>query len=209
MATTRASAASALRFRIDMSDLLSDFPWSWCKRRARKVRCFSAQRFPRALSQHSPPRDSRRGCESENLMSSLASAFVTREALAGRNGRDGIDALAALVEMAREGDGRAFDRLMLETQERVVGVAWRLLGSREDARDAAQEVYLRVYRHLGRFRAGHDFHGWLYRITVNVCRDAGRRRRRSPLADGIHAEPGQPAEAEEALLETERWNTLL
>src|SRR5437660_4150939 len=89
---------------------------------------FSAQRFPRALSQHSPPRDSRRGCESENRMSSLASAFVTREALAGRNGRDGIDALAALVERAREGDGRAFDRLMLETQERVVGVAWRLLG---------------------------------------------------------------------------------
>jgi hypothetical protein len=84
---------------------------------------------------------------------------VTREALVGRAGRDGIDALSALVEMAREGDGRAFDRLMIETQEKVVGLAWRLLGSREDARDAAQEVYLRVYRHLGRFRRGAGFPG--------------------------------------------------
>src|ERR1700757_664108 len=127
-------------------------------------------------------------------MSSLASAFVTRETLAGRSGRDGIDALSALVERAREGDGRAFDRLMLETQERVVGVAWRLLGSREDARDAAQEVYLRVFRHLGRFRAERDFYGWLYRITVNVCRDAARRRRRgAPAARGPSVEPGQPA----------------
>ena len=60
-----------------------------------------------------------------------------------------------------------------------VAEAVELLGSREDARDAAQEVYVRVYRHLSRFRAGEDLHGWLYRITVNVCRDALRRRRRS------------------------------
>ena len=142
-------------------------------------------------------------------MSSLASAFVTREALAGPDGRDGIDALAALVERAREGDGRAFDRLMLETQERVVGLSWRLLGSREDARDAAQEVYLRVFRHLGRFRAGEDFRAWLYRITVNVCRDAARRRRRTPVTDAAPPDPGRPAEAEEELLGAERWERLL
>lgn len=143
------------------------------------------------------------------MSSAAAPALLSRSARVGRDRTDTTSALAALVERAREGDGRAFDRLMLETQERVLGLAWRLLGSREDARDAAQEVYLRVFRHLGRFRAGHDFHGWLYRITVNVCRDAGRQRRRSPLAKGIQAEPGRPAEAEEALLETERWNTLL
>ena len=142
-------------------------------------------------------------------MSSLASAFVTREALVGRAGRDGIDALSALVERAREGDGRAFDRLMIETQEKVVGLAWRLLGSREDARDAAQEVYLRVFRHLNRFRAGQDFRGWLYRITVNVCRDAARRRRRAPVSDAAVAERGEPPEAEEALLDAERWSRLL
>ena len=143
-------------------------------------------------------------------MSSLAvPALVTGGALVSRDGREGAGALAALVERAREGDGRAFDRLMLETQERVVGLAWRLLGSREDARDAAQEVYLRVFRHLDRFRPGYDFHGWLYRITVNVCRDAARRRRRAPLAGPPVVEAGRPPEAEENLLDAERWNRLL
>ena len=143
-------------------------------------------------------------------MSSVAApALVTGGARVSRDSADGTSALAALVERAREGDGRAFDRLMLETQERVMGLAWRLLGGREDARDAAQEVYLRVFRHLGRFRAGHDFHGWLYRITVNVCRDAARRRRRAPVVDGPAPDPGQPPRAEEELLGAERWNRLL
>ena len=143
-------------------------------------------------------------------MSSLgAAALVTGEALVSPRGREGAGPLEALIERAREGDGRAFDRLMLETQERVLGLAWRLLGSREDARDAAQEVYLRVFRHLNRFRAGHDFHGWLYRITVNVCRDAARRRRRSPSAAAPALEPACPPEAHARLLDSERWSRLL
>jgi RNA polymerase sigma-70 factor (ECF subfamily) len=87
------------------------------------------------------------------------------------------DTFAALVSLARAGDALAFERLMLLTERRVVTVAWRLLGNREDARDAAQEVFLRVYKYLARFREGEDFHGWLYRITVNVCRDFARKRR--------------------------------
>src|SRR6266571_4902528 len=127
-------------------------------------------------------------------MSSLAApALVTGGLAVSRDGADGASALSALVEKAREGDGRAFDRLMLETQERVLGLAWRLLGSREDARDAAQEVYLRVFRYLGRFRAGHDVHAWIYRITVNVCRDAVRRRRRVPVTGLPVIEPSQAA----------------
>jgi RNA polymerase sigma-70 factor, ECF subfamily len=135
-----------------------------------------------------------------------APAFVTRGA--GMSREQGFSALAALVERAREGEGGAFDLLMLETQERVVGLAWRMLGSREEARDAAQEVYVRVFRHLGRFRAGQDFQGWLYRITVNVCRDAARRRRRSRFVDAA-VEPSAPAAAEEALLGAERWGRVL
>jgi RNA polymerase sigma-70 factor, ECF subfamily len=143
-------------------------------------------------------------------MSSLAAtAAVAGGASVSREAGSGTSPLAALVERAREGDARAFDRLMVETQPRVMGVAWRLLGSREDARDASQEVYLRVFRHLGRFRPGHDFHAWLYRITVNVCRDAARRRSRAPRAGVEVVDPGRPAEAEEDLLGAERWNRLL
>ena len=87
------------------------------------------------------------------------------------------DYFAPLVARARSGDARAFEQLMLATEHRVVSVAWRMLGNREDARDAAQEVYLRVFKHLARFREGEDFRGWLYRIAVNVCRDFARKRR--------------------------------
>lgn len=85
--------------------------------------------------------------------------------------------LSSLVARARTGDSQAFELLMLATEQRVVSVAWRLLGNREDARDAAQEVYLRVFKYLARFREGEDFNAWLYRIAVNVCRDIARKRR--------------------------------
>ena len=86
------------------------------------------------------------------------------------------DPLAALVARVRAGDATAFEGLMAATERKVVATAWRFLGEREDARDAAQEVYMRAYKYLGRFRAGEDFEAWLYGITVNVCRDAARRR---------------------------------
>ena len=137
-----------------------------------------------------------------------AQAFLNGGVCGGEAGQAG-GALAALVDRARLGDAHAFDRLMLETQEKVLSIAWRLLGSREDARDAAQEVYVRVYRHLSRFRAGEDLHGWLYRITVNVCRDALRRRRRSPIVAAEAPEPSVRATAEEALLLAERRSSVL
>ena len=89
----------------------------------------------------------------------------------------GVAALSALAERARAGDAAAFEQLMVCTQHKVAATAWRLLGSREDARDATQESYLRAYKYLKSYRPGQDFHGWLYRITVNVCRDMMRTRR--------------------------------
>jgi RNA polymerase sigma-70 factor (ECF subfamily) len=85
---------------------------------------------------------------------------------------------ARLAERAAEGDLEAFDELMVRTERRVVAIAWRMLGNGDDARDAAQEVYLRVYRALERYRPDEPFMAWVYRITVNVCYDEGRRRRR-------------------------------
>lgn len=138
-------------------------------------------------------------------MSSVAATAPVALAVAGtEKASDASSPLAALAERAREGDGRAFDRLMLETQERIVSLAWRMLGNREDARDAAQETFVRLYRHLGKLRTGEDPMGWIYRIAVNVCRDAVRRRRRSPIAGAAAREPQVPARAEEALLAEER-----
>lgn len=89
---------------------------------------------------------------------------------------EGREHFALLVARARSGDAAAFERIMLETERKVVAVAWRMLGDREDARDAAQEVFMRVYKYLDRYKPEQDFNGWLYRITINVCRDAARKR---------------------------------
>src|SRR5437016_13877281 len=108
------------------------------------------------------------------------------------------DYFSALVGRARAGDSLAFEQIMLATEQRVVSIAWRMLGNRDDARDAAQEVYLRVFKYLGRFRAGEDFRGWLYRITINVCHDFVRKRRVSGVTQFEEIEFGQ----ERAALET-------
>jgi len=104
------------------------------------------------LLQHSLPSVSRRECESDVLMSSRCCGGEGG-ARVGQHGAEATCPPGKLVERAGRGDGRAFDRLPLETQQRVLRLAWRLLGSSEDARDVGQEIYLRVFRHLRRFRA--------------------------------------------------------
>ena len=86
--------------------------------------------------------------------------------------------LSLLIERAAAGDRSAFEQIMIYSEHRVIAMTWRMLGNEADARDAAQEVYLRVYKYLGRFRQDQDFFAWLYRITVNVCRDILKQRRR-------------------------------
>lgn len=79
-----------------------------------------------------------------------------------------------LLVRARRGDHRAFEALLARHDRQVLGTAWRLLGRTEDARDAAQEVFLRLYRSLSRLDPERPLAAWLYRVTVNVCRDLRR-----------------------------------
>ncbi len=91
---------------------------------------------------------------------------------------ENITPMALLISRAQSGDLTAFDEIIISHQRKVITLAWRLLGNQDDARDAAQETFLRVYRHLNRFDPTKDFSGWLYRIAVNVCRDLARKRSR-------------------------------
>ena len=84
--------------------------------------------------------------------------------------------LALLIETAAAGDTAAFEEIMILSQQRVMAMTWRMLGNEADARDASQEVFLRVYKYLKRFRQDQDFFAWLYGITINVCRDALKKR---------------------------------
>jgi RNA polymerase sigma-70 factor (ECF subfamily) len=100
-----------------------------------------------------------------------------------------------LILRAQQGDLQAFDQIMIRQQRRVMTLAWRMLGNKEDARDAAQEVFIRVYQNLSKVDPDRDFSGWIYRITINVCRDLAKTRSRNSqlsLEEGI--ETGSLAE---------------
>src|SRR5678816_4531548 len=94
--------------------------------------------------------------------------------------------LVALLNRAASGDAAAFEQIVARHERRVLTLSWRLLGTMEDAQDAAQEVFLRTFKYLHRFDPLRPFEPWLVRLTVNVCRDVGRSRRRrsAVIADG-------------------------
>src|SRR5262249_40101675 len=81
------------------------------------------------------------------------------------------------------GDVSAFEHIVIRYERRVLTLAWRLLGSQADAQDASQEVFLRAFRFLHRFDSTRPFEPWLMRLTVNVCRDIGRKRPSNTVLD--------------------------
>jgi RNA polymerase sigma-70 factor (ECF subfamily) len=88
-----------------------------------------------------------------------------------------------LIRLCQErlpGDPRPFHALVTRYRDRVMDTAYRFLGDRLDAEDVAQEVFLKVYRGLPGFRATSSFSTWLYRITINTCKNELRRRSRRP-----------------------------
>jgi RNA polymerase sigma-70 factor, ECF subfamily len=87
----------------------------------------------------------------------------------------------ALVERLKRGDRAAYEELIASYQGLVYGLAYRLLGDSEEARDVVQEAFLKAYRHIGTFRGECGLKTWLYRLTVNQAsnhRRWWRRRRR-------------------------------
>jgi RNA polymerase sigma-70 factor (ECF subfamily) len=121
---------------------------------------------------------------------------------------DGPDERLRLVAAARAGDLAAFDLLMRQYERLVLATALRLLGSMEDARDASQEVFLKLYRNLGKLERAGNLTGWLYRVTVNVCHDLRRRRpAEAPMEEACEA-PARTADPQQALTDSERCRAL-
>ncbi|HHW44029.1 MAG TPA: sigma-70 family RNA polymerase sigma factor [Desulfotomaculum sp.] len=83
-----------------------------------------------------------------------------------------------LIDRARNGDLDAFTDLVCRYEKKVFTAAYRIMGNYSDACDLAQEVFIRVYQALPRFRGDCSFITWLYRITANLCRDELRRQGR-------------------------------
>lgn len=83
----------------------------------------------------------------------------------------------ALLAKIRNGDESAFELLVKEHTDRVTGLAWRLVGNRDDAEDLAQEAFLRLHRSLQTFRGESRISTWLYRTTTHLAIDHLRRER--------------------------------
>ncbi len=98
----------------------------------------------------------------------------------GRDAAQDGEAERKLIEAAQRGDQGAFSELVRLHDRSVLRIALRILRSPEDARDAYQEAFLKVYRKLDTFRFQCRFHTWLYRIATNVCLDHLRRRKARP-----------------------------
>ena len=86
-----------------------------------------------------------------------------------------------LVARSRTGDLDSFNQLVLRWERPIYALAYRTIGREEDARDVCQETFLRAFRALGGFKGEAKFSSWLYRITLNLCRDWIRRERRTPV----------------------------
>jgi RNA polymerase sigma-70 factor (ECF subfamily) len=86
-----------------------------------------------------------------------------------------------LVARATAGDLESFNQLVTRWERPIYALAYRTLGREEDARDVVQEAFLRAYRGLRGFKGEAKFSSWLYRITLNLCRDWIRRERRAPV----------------------------
>jgi RNA polymerase sigma-70 factor (ECF subfamily) len=98
----------------------------------------------------------------------------------------------------RAGDLASFDQTMRQYERLVLATALRLLGNLEDAQDASQEVFLRLYRNLRKLETEDHVRAWLYRVTVNVCHDAHRRRKpTAPVEEADAVAAADPPDAED------------
>ena len=91
-----------------------------------------------------------------------------------------------VIKRAQNGDGAAFNDVVLAYRKRILGTIARLIARPEDVEDVAQEVFLRLYFSLDQLRTAEVFEPWLYRLTVNASYDYLRKQRRrmeSRMAD--------------------------
>lgn len=84
-----------------------------------------------------------------------------------------------LVARFQEGQAGAFDQLMSLHIDKVFSLAWGVLGHQEEARDAVQEVFIKLHSALPSFPTTSNLDAWLYRVCLNHCIDRKRRAKRS------------------------------
>jgi RNA polymerase sigma-70 factor (ECF subfamily) len=130
----------------------------------------------------------------------FVSADRTAEQEAPRAAQPGLYE-SKLIARMKVGEMSAFDELVEEFQPLVYALSFRILGDAEDARDAAQETFLKIYRHFARFRGEASLKTWICRIAINQARSSERwwRRRYRNATSSLDAPLGLNGEDERTL----------
>ena len=93
---------------------------------------------------------------------------------------------ADLIRLCQGGDMEAFEQLFYRHQNRVYGIALRMMNNEEDALDVTQEIFLKAYQKISKFNFKSAFSTWLYKLAMNSCIDALRKRKTAkttPITD--------------------------
>ena len=88
-----------------------------------------------------------------------------------------MDSELQIIERARNGERAAFDSLVGIYKGKAFALAYNFTGNAEDAKDILQDAFVKAYMGIKKFRGGSAFYTWFYRILLNQCRDALRRKR--------------------------------
>jgi RNA polymerase sigma-70 factor (ECF subfamily) len=104
-----------------------------------------------------------------------------------------VRAETEFIERLRRGEAAAFEELVAERSGEIYGLLFRLTENSEEARDLAQETFLRAFQSIDRFRGEADLRTWIYRIAINQARNRWRwwRRRRRDATVSLDATQGQ------------------
>jgi RNA polymerase sigma-70 factor, ECF subfamily len=113
-----------------------------------------------------------------------------RTAIEHAGSRHAQDYEEGLVERAQAGDRQALEELIFKYDRDILHLNVRLLGNWEEARDAYQETFLKVFRSIRQFRRQSSFYTWIFRIATNVCFDRMRQRKNPRKQVSIDSEPG-------------------
>ncbi len=121
-----------------------------------------------------------------------------------------------VLKRAQNGDVQAFEILIEEFQKLVYNVAIRMMRNRQDALDASQDTFIKIYSGLKSFRGQSTLSSWIYRITINCCKDMLRKKKNNGLLpdeenfimsiqdESLHSHPEKSLENKESRLEIER-----
>lgn len=83
-----------------------------------------------------------------------------------------------LIRKAIDGDVDAFEKIMLSYEKKVYNISYQMFGNEQDAYDASQEVFIKLYKNIHSFKFDSSFATWLHRIAVNTCIDEYRKKKK-------------------------------